>query len=76
LAALIVEVVFGIAGLIPHERHGQVVEASISWNYTTWLNIVFLALAAILMALGQHRWPRLLRMMNRPTSSGEMHHAH
>src|SRR5712672_4623953 len=31
-AALIVEGVFGFAGLIPHEHHAHVVEASITWN--------------------------------------------
>src|ERR1700751_3102522 len=49
IAALIVEVSFGALGLIPAERHARVVEASITWNYTTWLNIVFLALAAMLV---------------------------
>ena len=36
-------------GLVPTERQAQVVEASISWNYTTWLNIVFLTVAAPLV---------------------------
>src|ERR1700719_2685913 len=37
-AALIVEAVFAVLGLIPTERTAQVVEASVTWNYTTWLN--------------------------------------
>src|SRR6202047_2034203 len=48
-AALAVEGLFGSLGLIPHERQARVVEASITWNYTTWLNIGFLLLAAILV---------------------------
>ena len=48
-AALVVEAVFGIIGLIPHDRAAQVVEASISLNYTTVLNVVFLTLAAVLV---------------------------
>jgi hypothetical protein len=36
-------------GLVPSERHAKVLEASIRWNYTTVLNIVFLALAAALL---------------------------
>ncbi|HZD08021.1 MAG TPA: permease, partial [Candidatus Limnocylindrales bacterium] len=48
-AALIVEAIFWIAGLIPPERNARVVEASIEWNYTTWLNIAFLVLAALLV---------------------------
>jgi hypothetical protein len=71
VAALIVEAVFAALGLIPTERQAQVVEASISWNYTTWLNIIFLILAALLV------WrfvitggPQMLRMMNAPAQSG------
>jgi len=48
-AALIVDGPFGFADVIPHEHHAQVVEASVRWSYTTWLNIVFLALAAVLV---------------------------
>src|SRR5690348_2591422 len=48
-AALIVEAIVAALGLIPTARQAQVVEASISWNYTTWLNIVFLILAALLV---------------------------
>jgi uncharacterized membrane protein YraQ (UPF0718 family) len=34
-AALIVELIFALFGLIPVERSARVVEASITWNYTT-----------------------------------------
>jgi len=46
---LIVELLFRLLGLIPEERHAKVVEASIQLNYTTVLNVVFLALAAALV---------------------------
>ena len=49
VAALIVEVIFGGLGLVPRQRNARVVEASLSWNYTSWLNIVFLAFAAVLV---------------------------
>ena len=49
-AGYLVEIIFGTAGLIPSQRNATVMEAGISWNYTTWLNIVFLALAALLVA--------------------------
>jgi uncharacterized protein len=66
-AALIVEVVFGALGLIPAERHARVVEASITWNYTSWLNIVFLGLAGLLVwRFLKTGGPDMLRMMNRP----------
>ena len=48
-AALAVEGLFELFGLVPRERHAEIVEASISWNYTAWLNIAFLALAALLV---------------------------
>jgi uncharacterized protein len=77
IVALIVEVSFGALGLIPSEHHAREVEASITWNYTTWLNIVFLAMAALLVwrflrtgGLG------MLRMMNRPAETGHTHHGH
>ncbi|HEY2196165.1 MAG TPA: permease [Mycobacterium sp.] len=47
-AGYIVELLFGAADLIPSQRNATVMEAGISWNYTTWLNIAFLVLAAVL----------------------------
>jgi len=77
VAALIVELIFAALGLIPSEHHAHVVEASISWNYTTWLNIVFLALAALLgWRFFRTGGPAMLRMMNRPAEAGHAHHAH
>ena len=49
LAGLLVELLFGALGLIPHERNALVIEPSLSWNYTTVLNFVFLALAGLLL---------------------------
>ncbi len=68
-AALLVELLFQAAGLVPEERHAKVVEASLTWNYTTVLNILFLALAAALLwrFLRTGGLP-MLRMMNRPMS--------
>jgi hypothetical protein len=67
VAALLVELLFAALGLIPQQRNAVVVEATITWNYTTWLNIAFLALAAYLV----WRFVRtggvpMLKMMNRP----------
>jgi len=66
-AALLVELLFAALGLTPQQRNALVVEASISWDYTTWLNIAFLALALYLV----WRFVRtggvpMLKMMNRP----------
>jgi len=49
LAGYVVEFVFGTLRLMPAARAATVVEASISWNYTSVLNIVFLAIAAVLV---------------------------
>ena len=49
LAGLVVELLFGALGLIPHERNALVVEPSLSLNYTTVLNLLFLALAGVLL---------------------------
>src|SRR6266851_9628144 len=48
-AALIVEFLFQGLGLIPQHRAARIIETSITFNYTTVLNIVFLAIAAFLV---------------------------
>jgi len=48
-AALIVEFLFQGLGLIPQHRAARIVETSITFNYTTALNIVFLAVAVFLV---------------------------
>jgi hypothetical protein len=68
-AALTVEAIFWMLGLIPTERNAQVVEPSIEWNYTTWLNIAFLILAALLTwRFLKTGGLEMLRMMNRPAA--------
>jgi uncharacterized protein len=49
VAGYAVELLFGAAGLIPSERNATVSDSGVSWNYTTWLNIAFLVLAAALV---------------------------
>ncbi|MCV7232585.1 permease [Mycobacterium branderi] len=46
VAGYFVELLFGATGLIPGERVATVMHSGISWNYTSWLNIVFLLLAS------------------------------
>ncbi len=67
VAGLIVDLIFKAVGLEPTgARHAKVTDAGASLNYTTALNIVFLALAAVLIV----RYFRkgggiaMLRMMN------------
>jgi uncharacterized protein len=75
-AALVIEFAFDALGLIPDERSAKVVEASVTWNYTTVLNIAFLLLAAVLVwrFLRTGGLP-MLRMMNRPATEHEQAHA-
>ena len=54
-AGLITELLFDAAGLIPTNRTQTVVETSFRWNYTTFLNIAFLALAGYLYWLYRNR---------------------
>jgi hypothetical protein len=48
-AGLIVELAFNGLGLVPSHRDAKVVEASVTLNYTTVLDLVFLCLAALLV---------------------------
>jgi uncharacterized membrane protein YraQ (UPF0718 family) len=78
-AGLIVEFLFQAVGLTRTVRDAKVEMASVHWNYTTVLNIVFLALAAVLV----WRFVRtggvpMLRMMSKPmkpTTEGAHSHA-
>jgi uncharacterized membrane protein YraQ (UPF0718 family) len=76
-AGYLIELIFGQLGLIPAGRHAKVIEASIQWNYTTVLNIVFLLLAAALC----YRFVRtggipMLRMMGGSPETEDEHHDH
>ena len=74
-ASYVVEILFGLLGLVPSQREAVVLEAQIQWNYTTVLNILALALSAVLVwrFLGTGG-PKMLRMMR--SSSGADHDAH
>src|SRR5207248_5826381 len=49
LAGYAVELIFGALRLVPGHRNATVLEPHIAWNYTTWLNLAFLALAGALV---------------------------
>ena len=73
-AALIVELIFGTLDLVPAQRNARVVDATIAWNYTTWLNIAFLILAAVLVwRFFKTGGVAMLRMMNKPATMGHSH---
>ncbi len=49
VAGYVVELIFGAAGLIPTTHIAKVLNPTIGWNYTTYLNIVALGAAAVLV---------------------------
>jgi uncharacterized protein len=72
-AGLAVEFLFEALGIERHARNAKVVLASVSWNYTTFLNIAFLLLAACLIWRYFRRgggWA-MLRTMDQPTAHGQ-----
>ena len=75
VAGLIIEFLFDALGLIPSgPRHAKVVEAHVSLNYTSALNFVFVAQAAVLVVrFLRTGGPEMLRMMKRPTDHGAGH---
>ncbi|MFM0480341.1 permease [Paraburkholderia strydomiana] len=71
-AALVVEALFQSLGWVPTQRHTAVVDAAITFNYTTVLDIVF---GVVFIALGivffRTGGPRMMSMME----GGEHEHA-
>jgi uncharacterized membrane protein YraQ (UPF0718 family) len=71
-AGYVVELVFGGLGLIPDPATATIPDQGVSWDYTTWLNIAFLFLAAVLIV----RFARtgglpMLRMMGGAPEPGD-----
>ncbi len=54
-AGLATEYLFGAAGLVPTAHPAEVVQPSFQWNYTTYLNILFIGVFAILYWLYRNR---------------------
>jgi uncharacterized membrane protein YraQ (UPF0718 family)/YHS domain-containing protein len=55
VAGLITEGLFALFGAIPTTRPENIVETHFAWNYTTFLNIIFLAVFAVLYGLYRNR---------------------
>jgi uncharacterized protein len=49
VAGYAVELIFGAAGLVPATRNATVLNPTISWNYTTYLNIIFIVAGLVLV---------------------------
>jgi YHS domain-containing protein len=55
VTALVTEYLFATLGLIPEHHPGPVRIPAVSWNYTTWLNVLALAICAGLYWLHRNR---------------------
>ncbi len=74
-AGYVIELLFGALGLVPSERNAKVVEASVTLNYTTFLNVIFLILAGVLVVrFLRTGGPAMLRMMHEPAAHGHDQH--
>jgi uncharacterized protein len=76
-AGLAVEFLFAGLGIERTARDAKIVSASFAWNYTTYLDIGFLLLAAVLASRYFRRGGgvAMLRMMNAPAGEHD-HHGH
>lgn len=73
-AALIVDEIFVLTGFVPRGHNATVADSAIGWDYTTWLNIVFLVLAAgLVWRFLKTGGPAMLRMMNQPMAEAHQH---
>ncbi len=65
LAGYAVELVFAVTSLTPDARNVHVLDSGISWNYTTFLNFIFVPLAAAAVwRFLRSGGPEMLRSMN------------
>jgi uncharacterized membrane protein YraQ (UPF0718 family) len=63
-AGYVVELIFGVLGLVPGERRMQIAQLGVTWNYITVLNILALAVSAVLVwRFLRTGGPDMLRMM-------------
>ncbi|MEE1788500.1 permease [Streptomyces sp. SP17BM10] len=77
VAGYVVEFVFGGLGLVPDQRTAEIPMAGVEWNYTTWLNIAFLLLAAVLVVrFFRTGGTAMLRMMGGSPDGGHAQHEH
>ena len=81
LAGFLIGVAFNLLGISPAHVHVSALQVGPSWNYTTFLNIAFLLVIAVLLwRFLRTGGPAMLRMMSAPPGHGEhaghQHHEH
>ncbi|HMH90704.1 MAG TPA: permease [Streptosporangiaceae bacterium] len=77
VAGYAVEGIFSGLGITPARSGATIPDSGVTWNYTTWLNIVFLLIAVFLLV----RFTRtggiaMLRMMGGPADADHSAHGH
>lgn len=76
-AGYVIELLFGALHLIPTNRALTVMEQGVSWNYTSWLDIVALVVGALLLwRFLRTGGPEMLRMMEKPHDDHAHHQCH
>lgn len=76
-AGYLVELLFAVLHLTPVARNAKVLEAHITLNYTSILNLVFLLLAAALVyRFLRTGGPMMLKLMRQPADEHQHHHNH
>ncbi len=81
VAGFVIEILFQALGLVPQHHHIEVFQTAPSWNYTTFLDLAALAIAAVLgwRFLTTGGLAMLRSMESAPSPGHEMvhdHHAH
>ena len=77
IAGYLVETLFSLFGLVPTVRHAKVGEIALQWNYTTFLNIVALVVAAgLLIRFARTGGRAMMKMMGGPPADDEHEHHH
>lgn len=73
IAGYLVEIIFAILRITPTIRNAKVLEANVTFNYTTVLNIIFIVIAlALVYRFLKTGGPMMLKMMKKPST--EHHH--
>ncbi|MEA2858457.1 MAG: uncharacterized protein QOC72_496 [Methylobacteriaceae bacterium] len=81
-AAYVIEILFGLAGLVPQDRSIDVMQQGITWNYTSVLDIIALIVSAVLVwRFMRTGGPEMLAAMEAPgghdhACHGHAHHHH
>jgi uncharacterized protein len=77
LAGFLIGGAFQLLGLVPSNHHVAIFETRPAWNYTSVLDIVFLALMAVMACrFFTTGGPAMLRAMSQPGGGGHAHMDH